>query len=509
MDEKYLNILLNGFVDHQGQEIIKCAFAPFSVGTCVSIVLHERDLPTVPVQKMIWEYPPNIWEVDWNKIRPIDEGLIDKMVGCEMVFLEMMEREEHKGRLITYQERKRLYRRLLRYWNHMIEEHGITVFLSCSLPHRGRTFIIYHLCRAKGIPTLLLFHSGPLGESRVLTEDWEDFCPELGERYAELRATHTDEQAMAMRLTTRAEDYYRKHTQEKEDPPPPYYWLLETPGPEILLRKEVLRQSCRNPLLLIRQFISSLKSRCNSDYWVRWLRFRSRLRRAKRMFAFYDDHLSEPDLTKKYVYVPLHHQPECSSCPMAGAYSEQQLVVQMLHALLPEDVLLYVKEHPHQQKYFPDGRCRDISLYQDFLSIPRVRFISRSFSTDQLTKNAVAVATGTGMAGFEALFRGVPVLLFGHWSQQYAPGVFSVTTVEDCRKALHSILEEGVKPELPEVRLFLRALEDVSLHGFIDARHESSSKEEEACIRDFSAVIQKRLLEKFPHLSTAPLSSLS
>src|SRR5581483_10317694 len=115
------------------------------------------------------------------------------------------------------------------------------------------------------------------------------------------------------------------------------------------------------------------------EYWARRFFRRTRARQWRDTLAFYDAHAREPDLAQRYVYVALQMQPERSTSPMAGAYTDQLLMVQMIAALLPPDVRLYVKEHPNQG---PKGRER--SLYADLLAIPSVQFMPRSFSTFRL-----------------------------------------------------------------------------------------------------------------------------
>jgi len=191
-------------------------------------------------------------------------------------------------------------------------------------------------------------------------------------------------------------------------------------------------------------------------------------------------------------------QPECTSVPMGGAYGNQELLVQMLNALLPEGVLLYVKEHPMQRKAFADGRCRSQTFYEDLLACKRVRFVPTHFDSYRLVENAAAVATVTGTVGIEALFREKPVLMFGHRYIQYASGVFAIRTKEDCQRALDRIFKGGEKPARSDVRLFLKAIEETCVQatvGFERLRVSRFSPEENArrAGEAFAAEIERRL----------------
>ncbi|MDP7477526.1 MAG: hypothetical protein QF442_03700, partial [Candidatus Peribacteraceae bacterium] len=88
----------------------------------------------------------------------------------------------------------------------------------------------------------------------------------------------------------------------------------------------------------------------------------------------------------------------------------------MLAACIPEGVQIYVKEHPNQGELL-----RDVEFYETLNATASVTLVPRSTNTFDLSENAVAIATATGNAGLEGLFKGRPVLLFGHRYYQYAP----------------------------------------------------------------------------------------
>ena len=196
----------------------------------------------------------------------------------------------------------------------------------------------------------------------------------------------------------------------------------------------------------------------------------------KRLREFYDEHAVEPDLSKQFIYFPLQFQPECSTCPMAGAFVDQQLTTQMLSQAAPRDVLIYVKEHPRQRKQ--GIMCRDIDFYKKLVAMPNVRLMKHESSTFKLRENCKAVATGTGTAGLEALFRQKPVLLFGHVFYQYADGVFPIRAKEDLTKAMKAIFENNEKPSQASTRQFMKAVEDTRMYATITYRYQAMRKTE-------------------------------
>ena len=124
----------------------------------------------------------------------------------------------------------------------------------------------------------------------------------------------------------------------------------------------------------------------------------------------------------------------------------------------------------------------------------KVRFIRRDADTFALREKCSAVATVTGTAGFEGLFRGKPVLLFGYRFYQYARGVWRIRTAEDMQAAVHAIFTEGKKPSLTEARLYLKAMEETGIRGILNPWHmKVSHLSEEEHVKNNSEAILREL----------------
>lgn len=150
---------------------------------------------------------------------------------------------------------------------------------------------------------------------------------------------------------------------------------------------------------------------------------------------------------------------------MAGAFVDQDISIHVLSKTAPNDVLIYVKEHPRQRKVGTLGRT--LQFYRDLVAMPNVRLVAHETDTFDLREHCAAVATGTGTAGLEAIFRGKPVILFGHVFYQYGPAVFQVKTHSDCEHAMKEIFHNTVKPSSMEARRFLKAVENTRVHGSV------------------------------------------
>jgi hypothetical protein len=152
-------------------------------------------------------------------------------------------------------------------------------------------------------------------------------------------------------------------------------------------------------------------------------------------------------------------------------------MVNILCAVVPDDVLIYVKENPHQA-YFG----RDKTFYDRMIQNKNVRLIREDTNQMSLIRNSIAVATLTGTAGYEGQYAGIPFIMFGYYVSRYAPGTICVRNEEECREAVNSILEGRFpKWERKDIRKYLRFIDEVSI------------KEKDCTDQEFAAYIKEIL----------------
>lgn len=402
------------------------------------------------------------FDMEAEEMAPITPQLLAAMRGCESVVLDMMERLEPHYRIYTYAERKSMYLRQLRYWNHVIESRKIDLYVSYSVPHMIYDYVLYCLCKLKGIP-VLMFHYSHILDVLLLVEGWEE-----ADRYIMKAYRGENLEELGFRKDPEVERmvmaYYRERVLGQKDEKP-FYMDPKTRKKlrkAYRLKKKTWSYRWSSFKYMLRDVSSKLFDP-NCIYWT--LKKRSDSKRLRKNYARYSEKV---DLTQPYIYLPLHQQPECSTSPMAGVFVDQILMVEMLASCLPEDAYVYVKEHPMQ-----DGQQRLPDLYRRLASMPRVRLVPTDQDTFGLMRNSLCVATATGTVAWEAFMSGKPALVFGYHYFQSAPGIHAVRSLEDCKQAMSRVLEGNAGSSPEERERFFRALVPAAVRGCVDVSRKT------------------------------------
>ena len=163
---------------------------------------------------------------------------------------------------------------------------------------------------------------------------------------------------------------------------------------------------------------------------------------------------SVPLAGERYVYFPLHLQPELTTSALGGRFADQLSALELLSSMVPPDTYIYAKENPKQTEM-----QRGPLFFRRLRLLSNVRLVDRTISSIDLIKGSKAVAVITGTAGWEALFHRKPVLIFGRaWYAefkgvtrfQYGLSFDAVVTnepptVEDTVAALDALLTRAGK----------------------------------------------------------------
>ena len=140
---------------------------------------------------------------------------------------------------------------------------------------------------------------------------------------------------------------------------------------------------------------------------------------------------------RKYIFFPMHAEPEVSLSVMAKNYQNQIEVVRNIAMQLPIEYKLLVKDHPRNL-----GR-RSTKYLQKVLQIPNVDLVEPSANSIDIIRQCDMSIILSGFVGFEAVLQKKPVITLGKTMLSLLPDgmVKHVSNITDLRVEMLNILK--------------------------------------------------------------------
>lgn len=200
------------------------------------------------------------------------------------------------------------------------------------------------------------------------------------------------------------------------------------------------------------------------------IRDRYRITKLKKKYNHYvsTTPFSKDTPSPPFVFVPLHFQPEMTTNPMGGIFTQQLLMINIISHSIPSDWEILIKEHPAQFRVSPGVNltlghpARNDQYYRILSEIPKVRLLPLNIDQFEMIDHCQVVATVTGTVGWEAIARKKTALVFGDAWYAYNQGAFRIRNLHDCRSAIKSI-QKGI--DFGEAELLLM-LKEIEITGF-------------------------------------------
>lgn len=296
---------------------------------------------------------------------------------------------------------------LINYLYNIIRENKVELIIFQEAPHGAYSKILYDIAKAMNIRTLILFSCFGINKTA--------YCWDLDDiGYFKLNSHIGCSDKIPLKMSSEKNHDYCRNVKVKK-----YDGILD------YIYRHILKDV--------------------SNYFYK----QNAIKYRKKYFKY------NFDKSLKYVYFPLHLQPEMTTATLGGIYSNQLLAIERLSKIIPEEWVIYVKEHPWQKDY----RWRGKYFYERLSRISKVRCINKNISSEEMINNAQFVSTVTGTAGYEAICKGVPALVFGKVWYRDLPGVsiynddlkntdiikhFSITDLEFSMKKLSKNFLPGI-----------------------------------------------------------------
>ncbi len=392
-------------------------------------------------------------QVDDSSFPPPSEALINKMFATETLLLVMMEKAyEWMG----VNQKKHLYFQYLRYWDGIIKKYKPDALIGPNAPHTVYDLVLFDLAKLYGIKTII-FEQTSINDRSIVMNDFRFGCEALR---SQLSKDHG--------VTYSVNDF---------EPDIKRYWDKQM-NPDIkptpLIVKQTLARYSPGKILKIK--VKAVANSFRDGHFIERLSHRLLRVGKSTMPKEYAKCVSQVDFSKKYVYAPLHYQPECTTSPLGGIFVDQLLMIETLSHTFPEGWLLYVKEHPFQWK--PRGSSyfsfRYEGFYKAIARLPNVRLVPVETDTFKLLEHATAVASVGGTAPWEGALRGKPGIVFGYPWYRGCDGIFVVRSAAQCSEALDKI-KNGFTVDRQTMINFLGSFQKAVLNCFRDSYNQKLS----------------------------------
>lgn len=143
---------------------------------------------------------------------------------------------------------------------------------------------------------------------------------------------------------------------------------------------------------------------------------------------------SNGSLPEKFVYFPMHYQPEASTLVAGVYYSNQVALIENISKLLPLGYKLVVREHPRGRSFRPSWHYRHLS------QLHNVQF--SDLNSKRLIQASEFVITISGTSAIEACAFGKPVAILGETFHSYNLLYYNVRDLRHLENIMRSVLVE-------------------------------------------------------------------
>lgn len=440
-----MSIIVGGFHSPRQKEILDAIFSHPCADRGYLIMQDISYSPSYPGIKVLYVSDLNKCIYPEMETKAFNEDFLNYIHENFYVLMSMMNRLDSfsKRPNISAEEKRAQIYKHFSFWYTVVSEDIPKAFVASNVPHDICDYILFLTLKFFGKTKFLYFYQTNFGDI-IIPYSSSDFSSDgLGEAF---QATTDSTLGKLGRIE------WDKEINKIQ----PFYMTMK------INTGHTWQYRLKNVLLGKRNIFEIFVNKKNALLYNR---------ATKRLKKEYKKLCCIPDFRKNYIYYPMHYQPELTSCPLGGHYTDQWLIIKMLDSLLPEGYYLYVKEHPKQEAA---GRYKD--YYQDIAKhTKRTVLVDTSVASSKLTESCKAVVTITGTAGWEALFQLKPVLLFGRNFYEYANGVFRIRNEKDCKEAIDKIVSGQVELTLEDIQRFVAASENFGIHGFIDPAYECVS----------------------------------
>ncbi len=339
-------------------------------------------------------------------------------------------------------EKQKIYENTIYYWYLYLEKKKPDLFFSKLPPHQFYDYIIYLCCKLLKIKTLSFFPT--YFHPRVfLNNDINNRSKIFLNKKIKKFTNHNSNEFIKNFKTKISSDYktaapsfYSKFSFIKNSYLKFYiYYILK------IIYNFFLGSAFKKSIILHKEINSSLQN--ISILKFNYLEFKAVIKKIK-LSSYYSKISIKPELNKKYIYFASAYQPEFTNSPYGGNFFDQISTIKLISKSIPDDVMIYYKEHPAIFNPHPmqsGHKNRSHEYYKELSLIKNLKFIDIGHDSFELIDNSILVATISGQTGVEACFRKKPCIVFSNTWYSKLNGVFVIKSYNKLKNEFNNIID--------------------------------------------------------------------
>ena len=369
---------------------------------------------------------------DLEKLRGLNHTVLDGL-NYEVDFVDFWHScDRNSANGARYKLVESLYTDYTSAWSKILLENEITSILYMTIPHTQWCASLHATANALNVESISLF---PTIEKNIkILFETNSFHSFSNYKNKELTSAQSK---LVSRVTNKRYEYMtiQKRTFIRNLKSPV---ILALPASLLSLLSSILSLTSNRPLIRNSSFAYhftsiEMKKMSRNAFFTN---LKSKLTNQKCLYDEYSKVSKNIDfsLERKFVYLPLHYQPEATTFPLNRKYADQfKFACSLAKELQAFNVSLVIKEHPSTFAPMLRGdRGRYSNFYQQLSRLKNVEVASLKTSSEQLIQKSLAVVSLNGTASAEkAAVGGKAVVFASHWASLF-PTFLSCKTIEEC-----------------------------------------------------------------------------
>lgn len=419
----------------------------------VQAAAKKRLRGTTVLNQDTLEYPHLIRAANRENPVVLSAPILNQLKECEIEFLQITDRLAFFP--LSVARRREIFKELVRYWYWFFQDHKLDAIFLTDAPHVGFDTVMYSVAKTFFSLPIISIRRPFIRDRMILVNEYNAFLPKVPKRF---QLTSTKKQLETLVGKELIEDVFTVNAWQKKDKQISEHIHTRT---QLNLRALFRLLQILNPLNWY-AYITSLFTLSKyggfnyNDGQIKMVEkicgvyHRYHLQQQR---DYYDTLTSTFSWHQKskFIYFPLHLQPERSTIPEGGVFEDQMMALDILRACLPSGWKILVKEHPRQfHKFdFQKHMYRSKAYYKRIHEMKNVTLCPMHIPQEELVKRAELTATITGTGGWESLCIGKPAFVFGNTWYGGCQSCFYIDSVTAAKESL----AEARKKKFSEVEL--------------------------------------------------------